>query len=152
MMSFCMNTHHMKNDPPRLPDIRPAQSRAARLLYGAAGWLSLLLGIIGIFVPGLPTTPFVLLAAACFSKASPRTHQWLLNHRVLGPFIRNWEEHRSLTVRSKCFAIGTMVLMLSISAWQFVGKPWIQGSILLLGAIGAFCVLRIPTRKLDAGK
>ena len=142
----------MKNDPPRLPDIRPAQSRAARLLYGAAGWLSLVLGIIGIFVPGLPTTPFILLAAACFSKASPRTHQWLLNHRVLGPFIRNWEEHRSLTVRTKFFAIGTMVLMLSISAWQFVGSPWIQGSILLLGAIGAFCVLRIPTRKLDATK
>lgn len=135
-----------------LPDIRPAQSRVIRLLYGAAGWISLALGIIGVFVPGLPTTPFVLLAAACFSKASPRMHQWLLNHRLLGPFIRNWEKHRSLTLRTKCFAIGTMVLMLSISAWHLHDRPWLQGVTLLLGAIGAFCVLRIPTRKLDAIK
>lgn len=142
----------MTTDPARLPDIRPAQSRLARLLYGAAGWISLALGIIGVFVPGLPTTPFVLLAAACFSKASPRMHQWLINHRLLGPFIRNWEEHRSLTMRTKCLAIGTMVIMLSISAWHLSGRPWMQASILMLGAIGAFCVLRIPTRKLNADK
>ncbi|GGC12703.1 hypothetical protein GCM10007205_22020 [Oxalicibacterium flavum] len=124
----------------------PARSPVARALFALAGCVSLLLGIVGIFVPGLPTTPFVLLAAACFAKASPRLHRWLLNHRVLGPFVRDWETHRSLTLRTKCIAIGSMAIMISLSAWSFAGRPWIQLSLLLLGGIGAWCVLRIPTR------
>lgn len=122
-------------------------SRLAKALYGFAGGVSLLLGMIGIFLPGLPTTPFVLLAAACFAKASPRVHQWMLRHQLLGPMLRNWEEHRSLTRRTKSIAIISMVLMLSISIWSFSGRLWIQLALLALGAISAAMVLRIPTRK-----
>lgn len=121
-------------------------SRLAKVLYGFAGGVSLLLGVIGIFLPGLPTTPFVLLAAACFAKASPRVHQWMLRHRILGPILRNWDEHRSLTRKTKSIAIVSMVLMLSISIWSFSGRLWIQLALLALGAIGALMVLRIPTR------
>ncbi len=122
------------------------RSRLAKALYGLVGGIALALGIIGIFLPGLPTTPFVLLAAACFAKASPRVHQWMLQHQLIGPLLRNWEEHRSLTVRTKCVAIGSMLLMIAISIWSFSGRPWIQVSLLVLAAIGALTVLRIPTR------
>lgn len=126
------------------------RSAAQRLLFGTIGMLSLGLGIIGIVVPGLPTTPFVLLAAACFAKASPKLHGWLLQHRLLGPFIRNWEEHRSLTKRTKFVAITTMLVTIGFSAWSFSGRPLAQVCLLGLGAIGAVCVLRIPTRALHA--
>jgi uncharacterized membrane protein YbaN (DUF454 family) len=122
------------------------RSRLAKALYGLVGGIALALGIIGIFLPGLPTTPFVLLAAACFAKASPRVHQWMLQHQLIGPMLRNWEEHRSLTLRTKCVAIGSMSIMIAVSIWSFPGRPWIQLSLLVLAVIGAATVLRIPTR------
>lgn len=122
------------------------RSRLIKVFYGLVGGLALALGIIGIFLPGLPTTPFVLLAAACFAKASPRVHLWMLQHKLIGPMLRNWEEHRSLTRRTKCVAIGSMSLMIVLSIWSFSGQPWIQISLLILGGIGAVTVLRISTR------
>ncbi len=122
------------------------QSRLTKVLYGIAGSIALLLGVIGIFLPGLPTMPFVLLAAACFTKASPRVHRWMLQHHFFGPMLRNWQEHRSLTKRTKCVAIVSMLLMIGVSMWTFSGQPWIQIGLMTLAAIGATMVLRIPTR------
>ena len=121
-------------------------SRLAKALYGVAGGLSLALGVIGIFLPVLPTTPFILLAAFCFAKGSPRVHQWMLQHPLLGPMLRNWQEHHSLTRRTKYVAIISMWLMLGVSIWTFSDWPWIQVSVLALGAIGTTMVLRIQTR------
>ncbi|WP_066272718.1 YbaN family protein [Hydrogenophaga palleronii] len=129
-----------------MPAPSPSSSRTVRWLLWLAGTLSLALGLIGVVLPGLPTTPFVLLAAACYAKASPRLHAWLLNHRFLGPMVRDWEQHRSLTRRTKCIAIGSMLLMVSLSAWGFRHQPWALGGLLLAGGIGAAVVLRIPTR------
>jgi len=122
-------------------------SRPMRWLLWLAGSLSLGLGLLGVVLPGLPTTPFVLLAAACYAKASPRLHCWLLNHRWMGPMLRDWESHRSLTRRSKTVAVGSMLLMVSMSIWSFRGHLFAQLALMLLGAIGAWVVLRIPTRK-----
>lgn len=118
-----------------------------RWLLWLAGSLSLGLGLLGVVLPGLPTTPFVLLAAACYAKASPRLHRWLLNHRWMGPMLRDWESHRSLTRRSKTVAVGSMLLMVSVSIWSFRGQVIAQLALMLLGAVGAWVVLRIPTRK-----
>lgn len=118
-----------------------------RWLLWAAGSVSLLLGLIGVVLPGLPTTPFVLLAAACYAKASPRLHAWLLNHRLTGPMLRDWEAHRSLTRRTKTVAVASMLLMVSISIWSFRGRLVLQLLLLALGLIGAWVVLRIPTRR-----
>lgn len=84
-----------------------------RILFLIGGWLSLLLGVIGAFLPILPTTPFVLLAAYCFSKGSTQMHQWLLNQRTFGPMIRDWEADRVIRPRAKWFASIAMIIMIS---------------------------------------
>jgi uncharacterized protein len=117
-----------------------------RGLLWIAGSVSLLLGVIGIVLPGLPTTPFILLAAACYARASPRLHQWLLNHRWLGPMLRDWERDRSLTRRTKTVAVLSMLVMVSLSIWSFRGNLTVQLALLAAGAVGAWVVLRIPTR------
>ena len=123
---------------------RPSLRQA---LLVAAGLLALGLGLIGVVLPGLPTTPFVVLAAACFARASPRLHCWLTQHRFLGPMVRDWEAHRSLPLRVKWIAISMMGAMVLLSAWQLGGRPWLQGTVLALGLVGAWVVWRIPTRR-----
>ena len=125
----------------------PHHSPIVRALLWLAGSVSLVLGLIGVVLPGLPTTPFVLLAAACYAKASPRLHAWLLNHRLTGPLLRDWEKHRSLTRRTKTIAVVSMLVMVSFSIWSFRHRWIAQAVLVVLGLIGAWVVLRIPTRK-----
>jgi uncharacterized protein len=113
-------------------------------LWLAAGWLSLVVGFVGIFLPLLPTTPFVLLAAFCFSKGSARWEAWLVNHPRLGPMVRDWRATRAVPLRAKQLAIGMMALS---SAWAF----WVIPSVWRWApAISCSCValwmLRRPTR------
>ena len=126
---------------------RVHRSRWVRGLLWVAGSVSLALGVIGVVLPGLPTTPFVLLAAACYARASPRLHAGLLNHRLTGPLLRDWEAHRSLTRRTKTVAVVSMALMDSLSVWSFRGRLLAQLTLVLLAAVGAWVVLRIPTRR-----
>jgi uncharacterized membrane protein YbaN (DUF454 family) len=89
----------------------------------------------------------VLLAAACYAKASPRLHRWMLNHRWMGPMLRDWERDRSLSRRSKTVAVLSMAVMISFSLWGFRGNVAAQLVLLATAAVGAWVVLRIPTRK-----
>ncbi len=129
-----------------MPETRKRPTLRQTLLV-AAGLVALGLGLIGIVLPGLPTTPFVLLAAACFARASPRLHGWLTTHRYLGPMVRDWEANRSLPLRVKWIAITMMGTLVLLSAWQFNGRAWLQGAVLALGLVGACVVWRIPTRR-----
>lgn len=85
-------------------------TKAVRMLWLLAGIVALGLGMLGIFLPLLPTTPFVLLAAWCFSRGSTRCEAWLLNHRVLGPMVRDWRERRAVPLRAKQLATVMMTL------------------------------------------
>jgi uncharacterized membrane protein YbaN (DUF454 family) len=123
------------------------RSRLVRGLLWLGGSVSLALGLLGVVLPGLPTTPFVLLAAACYAKASPRLHRWMLNHRWMGPMLRDWERDRSLSRRSKTVAVLSMAVMISFSLWGFRGNVAAQLVLLATAAVGAWVVLRIPTRK-----
>jgi uncharacterized membrane protein YbaN (DUF454 family) len=76
----------------------------SKLFFAGCGWVFVLVGVIGIFIPLLPTTPFLLLAAFCFHKSSERFHGWLLNHKVLGPPVKNWTEHRIISKKAKVTA------------------------------------------------
>ncbi|MGE0350757.1 YbaN family protein [Hydrogenophaga sp.] len=136
--------------PARIPPPTSAElhrSRVVRGLLWLAGSVSLALGLVGVVLPGLPTTPFVLLAAACYAKASPRLHGWLLQHRWMGPMIRDWETHRSLTRRTKTVALASMVLMVGLSAWGLRHQPAALAALLVAALVGVVVVARIPTRK-----
>jgi len=85
-----------------------------RLLIGA-GTLSTGLGIIGVFIPILPTTPFLLLAAACYIRSSERFYQWLINNRIFGAYVRNYIEGRGMPVRMKIFTILLLWLTIGFS-------------------------------------
>ena len=137
----------MPETPAASPPTTLHRSRTVRALLWIAGSVSLVLGIIGVVLPGLPTTPFILLAAACYAKASPTLHAWLLNHRWFGAMLRDWERDHSLTRRSKTIAVVSMMVMVSFSIWSFRGRLAVQLVLLVTGAIGSFVVLRIPTRK-----
>lgn len=130
-----------------LPERLPARVRLKRAVLVAAGLLSLLLGLLGAVLPGLPTTPFVLLAAACFAQASPRLHRWLVQHRWLGPMVRDWEAHHTLPLRIKWLASAMMALMVGLSAWQLAARPGVQAVVLVAGLVGCLVVWRIPTRR-----
>ena len=108
--------------------------------------MSLGLGVLGIFLPLLPTTPFVLLAAACYARGSERFHQWLLANRTFGPMVYEWERHRSLPYRTKVTAIVLMSLTMGISIVFFVRPPWLKIVLALFGIGLAIWMYRIPSR------
>lgn len=118
----------------------------SRLLWRAAGALALVMGVIGIVVPVLPTTPFVLLAAACFARSSPALHRWLLANGTFGPIVREWEEHRSIKYRTKIVAIAMMAVSLAGSIVFFVRPRALQVALALLGIGLAVWMYRIPSR------
>ena len=91
-----------------------------KILWALLGTLSLLLGVLGIIVPGLPTTPFLLLAAWLYLKSSERLHRKLLSNRVLGQYILDFQEKKGMTRRAKIHAIGTMWVMITISCVFFI--------------------------------
>ena len=97
--------------------------RTKKVLLISAGYLSLLCGVIGAFLPIIPTTPFLILAAFFFSKGSTRMHQWLLSLPRFGPMIREWEEHGVIRVKAK--VLSTLVIIpLFIFTLFFVETFW----------------------------
>jgi hypothetical protein len=106
-----------------LPPPRATAWRWPRALWLAAGWLALAAGAVGIFLPLLPTTPFVLLAAWCFSRGSERCERWLLEHRHFGPMVRDWRMHRAIPLRAKQLATVMMALGSAWAGW-LLPQPW----------------------------
>jgi uncharacterized membrane protein YbaN (DUF454 family) len=105
-----------------------------RQLLLAAGTLSLAIGIVGIVVPLLPTTPFLLLAAGCYLRSSQRFYNWLMGNRFFGNYIRNYIEGRGIPVKVKLFIIILLWVTIGISIW-LVAKPLVT-VILLIVAVG----------------
>ncbi|MBL7556986.1 MAG: YbaN family protein [Bdellovibrionaceae bacterium] len=100
----------------------------SRFLYLLFGWFFLVIGVIGIAVPLLPTTPFLILTAICFSKGSEKMHTWLLNHRIFGPPINEWNSKGVIRLKYKIMA----TTMMSLSALFVYPKPYIPA----IGKIG----------------
>lgn len=93
------------------------------LLLGFAG-LCLVLAALGVVLPGLPTTPFILLAAWAAARSSPRLHAWLTNHRLFGPMVRNWQDGGTVSRRAKWSATGAMAVCAVVLAWTAY-RPWL---------------------------
>ena len=105
-----------------------------RHLLIATGTICLAIGVIGIFTPILPTTPFLLLAAACYLRSSPRFHSWLMNNRIFGTYIRNYTEGRGIPLRVKLFTIALLWVTIGISIWATANL--IVTAVLLVVAVG----------------
>ncbi len=114
-----------------------------RTTYLLIGHASLAMGFIGIFVPLLPTTPFVLLAAACYSRGSERFHTWLHEHPRFGPIISSWHEHGAIGLRSKIVATVTVAASVTYSTIR-LNAPWNVIAVLIGGAVLTFLLSR-PT-------
>jgi uncharacterized membrane protein YbaN (DUF454 family) len=110
-----------------------------RYLYILTGGIAVLLGIIGVVVPGLPTTPFVLLASWCFYKSSPRLQAWLLQS-FLGKYIRDYKEKGGLTMRKRLYIIALMATMVSMSIIFFIPNTTVDIIVGVVGLIGCIVV------------
>lgn len=95
-----------------------------RILLMIAGGISLFLGILGVFLPLLPTTPFVLLTAICWARSSEKFHSWLVNHKLFGKMVTDWEAHRIIPLKAKWLSTIMMNGMILISAFFLVNSPW----------------------------
>lgn len=116
-----------------------------KLVLNIVGVLALVLGVIGIVVPLLPTTPFLLLAAACFARGSQRMHGWLLNNRVFGKFISDYEQGRGIPARAKVIALLMMWSSLLLAMWRYESLT-VRLVLLAVGTGVTVYLMRLPTR------
>jgi len=100
------------------------------------GSIFVVLGTIGVFVPVLPTTPFLLLAAACYGKGSKRLYNWLTNNRMFGKYIKNYREGKGIPLPTKIYALTLLWLSIGSSALFFIDNLWIRVLLLVI----AICV------------
>lgn len=120
-----------------------------RLLWLFAGIVSLAIGAIGVILPLLPTTPFLLVTAYCFTRSSPRMHRWLHSHPTFGPLINDWNQYGSIDRRAKRIAI--IVILLTPVMAVLIGVPWwaLASQIIILAAAATFVLTRPnPPREL----
>ena len=119
-----------------------AKAFKSKLLLSAIGWVSLTLGIIGIFLPLLPTTPLVLLAAWCFSRSSDQFHDWLINHKHLGNIIKTWQSENGIPPKACHKAIAMTWLGISLSLF-IIAKVWAVVLLCSIGLIVSLYLLRM---------
>jgi uncharacterized membrane protein YbaN (DUF454 family) len=117
-----------------------------RILLIGSGVICLFLGFIGLFLPLLPTTPFVLVSAFCFARSSSRMHNWLLSNKTFGPLLRQWQQHRTIPIEAKKRAIALIVVSFSISILAFAEQTHLRLVLLLIGLVLILFIGRLPTR------
>lgn len=127
------------------------RSSLQRLLFSFIGMTSLCLGILGIFLPLLPTTPFILLSSACFLRSSPRFHRWLYQHETFGPIIQNWQQHRAVSKAVKKRAIVFILLSFTFSI-SMVPLLWLKVGLFIWLVLLITWFARLPTHELVANQ
>ncbi len=115
----------------------------------ALGWISVVLGVLGIFLPVLPTTPFLLLAAACFVRSSPKFYGWLVSHPKLGSYILHYLNGEGIPKRAKWVTIIMIWLSIGFSAWFVVPIIWVKFLLLGIACSVSLYIIRQPTLDVD---
>ena len=108
----------------------------------AAGSVSLALAVLGVFLPLLPTTPFLLLTSACYVRSSERLYGWLMGNRVLGPYIRNFKERRGIPLRGRIITVVLLWLPLLYSVYR-LDLLWLEVLLVLMGLTWSVLILRM---------
>tara|TARA_B100001113_G_C20946125_1_gene551015 strand:+ start:241 stop:708 length:468 start_codon:yes stop_codon:yes gene_type:complete len=121
------------------------RSRVSRIIWFSLGFIIMIIGIIGIIVPGLPTTPLMILAAACFAKSSQRFYNWIINNKLFGHHVKNYREGKGIPKSSKPVILSTLWFFVLFAV--FIGIPdeilVAKISVLILALIGTIFILRI---------
>ncbi|HNQ68799.1 MAG TPA: YbaN family protein [Bacteroidales bacterium] len=105
-------------------------------IYIILGCLSVFLGVLGMIIPGLPTTPFLLLAAWFFLRSNNKLHKLLINNNILGNYIRKYENNKAISIRTKIYSIAIMWIMISLSTIFLIESNFIKVIVLIVGLIG----------------
>ena len=129
---------------PKLTKDPNTRQKIGRALFFVAGTIFLALGAIGIVLPVLPTTPFLLLALACYFRSSERMTHWMLNNKYFGKYIRNYKEGKGIRLKTKLFAITTLWITISISALLIL-NIWIALILFAVAAAVTIHLIRLPT-------
>lgn len=124
---------------------RLSANPVVRGIWIVIGLAFVAIGGVGIVVPGLPTTVFFILAAACFTRSSPRLEAWVLDLPAIGPAVRSYRSGEGMPLRAKVLAITMLCLGVGVSAWR-IDTWWIAAIVVAVGVIGVAWILRIPTR------
>lgn len=124
---------------------KPGPAPILRWLIFACGWLSVALAILGLFLPVLPTVPFLLLALACFSRSSERFHSWLIEHEQLGPLVRPYLAGAGMPLKAKIKAILLVWASILLSTFFLIDRLWLQILLPLIALGVTLYLLRLPT-------
>ncbi|SDK70711.1 hypothetical protein SAMN05216189_10487 [Pseudomonas delhiensis] len=128
--------------------VRHSRHAWVRYLLLAVGWLSVALGVAGIFLPLLPTTPFLLLAAACFMRSSQRFYDWLVSHPRLGPWISDYLEGNGIPLKGKLYTVGLMWISIGFSCYLV---PHLWARVFMLASavlVSLYILLKVKTRRI----
>lgn len=118
-----------------------------RITLISLGIISLTLGIIGIFVPILPTTPFLLASVALFAKSSPKLYYKLLNNKYLGEYIKNFRIHKSIPLKTKIFAISLLWISIATSIIFFIKILWVKILVASIASVVTYYILSFKTKR-----
>lgn len=122
------------------------KSRTLRIVLAGLGWLFVGIAFIGVFIPVLPTTGPVILAAFLFSKSSERFDEWLVTNRFFGSIVRDWRAGEGFTVRAKVIAVIAITASFAISTIWVVNGVWLRAAFWLLAAVIVAYVVTRPTK------
>jgi uncharacterized protein len=139
----------LENSPQQItPSKKSRKHRVVRALLLGAGTISLVLGAIGIVLPILPTTPFLLLSAACYLRSSERMHKWLLGNRWFGEYIRNYQAGKGIPLKTKIVALAFLWVAIVYSAFFFLNEILIgQAALMAIAFAVSIHLIRLPTLK-----
>lgn len=118
-----------------------------RYILIICGILYLALAVVGLFLPLLPTTPLVLLAAVCFARSSGKLHSRLINNKIFGPVIREWEDTRTMSLKAKILSLSFLNLSILLSIIYFLSEPAVVFLLITVDLLVSIYIYRIPTRR-----
>lgn len=128
-------------------ELRLSAAPVVRWLYVIGGTVSLVLGLIGLFLPIVPTTPFLLLTAFCYARGSERFYFWLLTNKYFGSYIRAWRNNEGIPIKVKVYALALLWYVLAMSAFLVVPLWSVRILFFLVGAGVTIYIVRLPTRR-----
>lgn len=123
---------------------RQVKNEMLRLILIGAGWVFIGCAVVGLFLPLVPSVPFLLLAVFCFSRSSEKFHAWLVEHRHLGPLLKDYLVHGGISLKSKTCAVCAIWISFPISAW-LVESVWAKVLLLTIAAAVTVYLVLIPT-------